>query len=305
MALASAILMVRPAAFGANRETAANNYFQSAENRNSAEIQLRALQEFDAMVQLLKDNEIIVDVIEDSLVPIKPSAIFPNNWLSTSPEGVVFVYPMFATNRRPEKREDIIKFLTEHYLVKDIQDWSEFEVEGKFLEGTGSMIFDHDNKVIYACHSPRTDISVLEKFANANGYRAIVFVATDNNGYPVYHTNVVMALGETFAILCEEAIEEEWELIAVRQLLDSSSHDVIRITREQMHAFAGNMLSVKNQKGEKILVLSQTAFTLLNDEQKNTLSSYCKFLPISVPTIEAAEGGSVRCMMAEIFLEKK
>lgn len=305
MALASAILMIRPAAFGANRETAANNFFQSAESSNSTEIQLRALQEFDAMVQLLKDNHIIVEVIEDSPEPIKPSAIFPNNWLSTSPDGMVFIYPMFAANRRPEKRDDIVKFLTEHYLVKDVQDWSEFEVEGKFLEGTGSMIFDHDNKVIYACHSPRTDISVLEKFANANRYRAIVFVATDNNGYPVYHTNIVMTLGESFAILCEEALEEEWELIAVKQLLDSSSHEVIRITRKQMHAFAGNMLSVKNQKGEKILVLGQTAFTSLNDEQKITLSSYCKLLPVSVPAIEAAEGGSVRCMMAEIFLEKK
>ena len=263
------------------------------------------MREFDGMVQLLRDSGINVEVFDDTTEPLKPSAIFPNNWLSTSPEGGVFIYPMFAANRRPEKRDDIIKHLSNNYQVKDVQDWSEYEVEGKFLEGTGSRIFDHDNRVIYACHSPRTDISVLEKFANANGYRAIVFVATDNKGHPVYHTNVVMSLGENFAILCEEAIDEEWELIAVRQLLDSSSHEVIRITREQMHAFAGNMLCVQNQKGDRFLVLSQTAFESLTDEQKETLSAYCKLLPVAVPAIENAEGGSVRCMMAEIFLERK
>jgi hypothetical protein len=159
--------------------------------------------------------------------------------------------------------------------------------------------------VIYACYSERTDVSVLEKFANANDYRAIVFFAIDENGHPVYHTNLVMALAENFAILCEEAIEEEWELIAVKQLLESSSHEVIRITREQMHAFAGNMLQVKNTKDEKFLVMSQTAFESLTYEQKEQLSAYCNLLPIAVPTIEQAEGGSVRCIMAEIFLEKK
>jgi hypothetical protein len=305
MALASAILMVRPAAFGANKETLSNNYFQSSEIFNAEEIQSKALNEFNGMVQLLRDKRVHVEVINDTPSPIKPSAIFPNNWLSTSPDGKVFVYPMFAANRRTEKRDDILKYLNDTYYVKDFRDWSEYEVEGKFLEGTGSMIFDHNNKVIYACHSPRTDISVLEKFANAIDYRAIVFLATDNKGHLVYHTNVVMTLGENFAILCEEAIEEEWELIAVKQLLDSSSFEIIRITRDQMHAFAGNMLCIKNQDEDKFLVLSQTAFTSLTSEQKNKLSSYCTLLPVSVPTIETAEGGSVRCMMAEIFLEKK
>ena len=178
-------------------------------------------------------------------------------------------------------------------------------MEGKYLEGTGSMVIAHENKVIYTCYSPRTDISVLEKFANANKYRAIAFLATDNNGRPVYHTNVVMTLGDNFAVLCEEAIEEEWELIAIRQLLDSSGHDVVRITKDQMHGFAGNMLQVKNKKGEKFLVMSQTAFNALYQDQKDILSSRSILLPIPVPVIEQAEGGSVRCMMAEIFLEKK
>ncbi len=306
MALASTILMIRPAAFGANEETAMTNFFQSKDAEiNSQAIQQSVLKEFDNMVELLRTNDINVLVINDTPAPVKPSAVFPNNWLSTSPEGIVSVFPMYAANRRPEKRDDILKMLAEKFVVKDLQDWSEFEVEGKFLEGTGSMVIDHENKVIYACYSPRTDISVLEKFANANKYRAIIFFAADKNGQAVYHTNVAMTLAEDFAILCEESIEEEWELIAIRQLLESSGHDVIRITKEQMHAFAGNMLQVKNNKGEKFLVMSQTAFDSLNEEQKEELSARNNLLTVSVPTIEKTEGGSARCMMAEIFLEKK
>lgn len=305
MPFASTILMIRPAAFGFNEETSANNYFQSSSITNPKEIQSKALTEFDRMVQLLQGRGIEVIVIDDTPEPVKPSAIFPNNWLSTSPDGTLFVYPMFAPNRRLEKRDDILKFLNEKFIVKNVKDWSEYEVEGKFLEGTGSMIIDHENKVIYACYSSRTDVSVLEKYANTNGYRAIIFYATDNNGFPVYHTNVVMALGEKFAVLCEEAIEEEWELIAVKQLLESTAHEVIRITREQMHHFAGNMLQVKNKSNENFLVMSQTAFDSLTKDQKEQLSSFCTLLPIPVPTIEQTEGGSVRCMMAEIFLEKK
>ena len=306
MALASTILMIRPAAFGANEETATTNFFQSKTIESSSRfIQQSALAEFDNMVDVLRKNEINVFVIDDTPTPVKPSAVFPNNWLATSPEGIISVFPMYAPNRRPEKREDILKLLAEKFVVNGVQDWSEFEVEGKFLEGTGSMVIDHENKVIYTCYSPRTDISVLEKFANANKYRAIIFLATDKNGQPAYHTNVVMTLGENFAVLCEEAIEEEWELIAIRQLLDSSGHDVIRITKDQMHSFAGNMLQVKNAKGEKFLVMSQTAFDSLYDDQKEELSSRSKLLPIPIPVIEQIEGGSVRCMMAEIFLKKR
>ena len=306
MQITDTILMIRPASFRANEETAATNFFQSSDTKTDLRtIQQAALNEFDNMVELLRQHEINVLVIDDTPIPVKPSAVFPNNWLSTSPEGIVSVFPMYAANRRPEKRDDILKTLTEKFLVKDLQDWSEFEVEGKFLEGTGSMVMDHENKVIYTCYSPRTDVSVLEKFANANKYRAIIFFAVDNDGHPVYHTNVMMTLGENFAILCEEAIEEEWELIAVRQLLESSGHEVIRISKEQMHSFAGNMLQVKNTKGEKFLLMSQTAFDSLTEEQKEELAARSKLLPIQIPVIEKTEGGSVRCMIAEIFLEKK
>jgi hypothetical protein len=297
--------MIRPAAFGFNAETATSNFFQSNPSVSKKEIQKKALAEFDNMIETLQKHHINVLVIEDTQEPPKPDAIFPNNWLSTSPDGLVSVFPMFAPNRRAEKREDILKRLAEKFVVKNLQDWSEYEAEGRYLEGTGSMIIDHENKLIYACVSERTNISVLEKYAATNNFQAIVFVATDNNGYPVYHTNVVMSLGDKFCVLCEEAIDEEWELIAVRQLLESTGHDIIPITKNQMHKFAGNMLQVKNTKEENILILSQTAFESLRKEQKQMLEAYSTLLPVAVPTIEEVEGGSVRCMMAEIFLGPK
>jgi hypothetical protein len=305
MPLATTILMIRPAVFGFNEETAANNYFQSNPAISKQEVHQKALQEFDNMVKTLRGHDIEVLVIEDTKVPAKPDAIFPNNWLSTSPEGVIAVFPMYAPSRRTEKRDDIIQQLTALFTVTYLQDWSEYEAEGRFLEGTGSMVIDHDNKMIYAAVSERTNLSVLEKYAATNNYQAIVFLATDMEGRPVYHTNVVMALGEGFCVLCEEAIDEEWELIAVRQLLESTNHTIIPISREQMHNFAGNMLEVKNSIGENILIMSQTAFNSLRKEQKQMLEAYALLLPVSVPTIEAVEGGSVRCMMAEIFLSKK
>jgi len=297
--------MVRPAAFGFNEETAANNYFQSNPAIGKEEVQQKALAEFDRMVQTLRSHAIDVLVIEDNKEPAKPDALFPNNWISTSPGGTVSVFPMYAPSRRAEKRDEILDEIAQKFVVKDLQDWSEYEAEGRFLEGTGSMVMDHDNKMIYACMSERTSLPVLEKYAARNGYQAIVFLATDRNGMPVYHTNVAMALGEGFCVLCEEAIDEEWELIAVRQLLESTQHTIISITRDQMHRFAGNMLQVKNSKGEKFLILSRTAYDSLKKEQKQMLEAYSTLLPIAVPIIEEVEGGSVRCMMAEVFLEKK
>lgn len=305
MPLASTILMVRPAAFGFNEETAANNYFQSNPGIDKEQLQQKALTEFDSMVQTLRSHGITVLVIEDSKEPPKPDAIFPNNWLSTSPGGVLSVFPMYAPSRRIEKRDEILDQLAKEFVIREVQDWGEYEAEGRFLEGTGSMVIDHDNKMIYACVSERTSLPVLEKYAAANNFQAIVFLATDKNGRPVYHTNVMMALGEGFCVLCEEAIEEEWELIAVRQLLESTGHSIIAITRDQMHQFAGNMLQVKNNEGEKYLVMSRSAFNSLRKEQKQMLEAYSTLLPIAVPTIEEVEGGSVRCMMAEVFLERK
>ncbi len=297
--------MIRPAAFGYNEETATNNYFQSHPTVSPEQLQQIALREFDGMVDILRSHEIDLLVVDDTPQPPKPDAIFPNNWLITSPDGILSVFPLFAQNRRPEKRKDILEQITSGFAVKDFQDWSEYESNQRYLEGTGSMVIDHEHRMIYSTISERTSLPVLEKFASANNYQAIVFIATDKNGYPVYHTNVVMTVGEGFAILCEESIDEEWELIAVRQLLESTGHSIIPITREQMHAFAGNMLQVKNKKGEKFLVMSQTAYHILRKEQLRMLEAYGHLLPIPVATIEEVEGGSVRCMMAELFLEKK
>lgn len=303
--IASTILMVRPAAFGYNAETATNNYFQSIPQVDSTLLQQKALEEFDNMVVLLRSHGVKVLVVEDSREPPKPDAIFPNNWMLTMPNGTVSVFPMFASSRRAEKRDDILQQLSSSFEVSDLQDWSEFEVEGRFLEGTGSMVIDHEERMIYACISERTNLALLEKFAVANNYQAIAFLATDKMERPIYHTNVMMTLGDGFAVVCEEAIGEEWELIAVRQLLESTGKTIIPITKDQMHAYAGNMLQVMNKEGEKILVMSQTAFDALRKEQKQMLEAYSILLPVAVPTIEEVEGGSVRCMMAEIYLNPK
>lgn len=297
--------MIRPACFGYNGETAADNHFQHLPEKDNPSVQEQALAEFDQMVSMLRAADIEVLVMEDDPTPAKPDAIYPNNWISTNPEGKIFIYPMCAPSRRPEKRDDIPEMLARDFSVTDVQDWSEFEAEGRFLEGTGSMVMDHSSKLIYAAVSERTSLSVLEKFAATNGYHAIVFLATDAEGRPIYHTNVMICLGDGFCVLCEEAIEEEWELIAVRQLLESSGHTIIPISREQMNAFAGNMLALKNKIGENILVLSQAAFASLKPKQRSMLDAYARLLPVPVPTIEKTGGGSVRCMMAEIFLEKK
>lgn len=305
MSIASCILMIRPANFGFNAETAANNYFQNNIQKSQKELQGIALKEFDKMVATLRKNNIEVLVINDTENPRKPDAIFPNNWLSTSPNGTVSVFPMYARNRRLEKREDIIDLLTHQYLVSNFQDWSEYEVEGKFLEGTGSMIIDYEHRILYACLSDRTHPGVIEKFASTNKLKALTFTATDAEKRPIYHTNVMMCLGNKFAVVCEDSIQNEYEKIALQQLLSSTQKEIISISLQQMNSFAGNMLQVKNKDEEIFLIMSQTAYNSLSQQQIKKLSSFNKLLPIAVPTIENVEGGSVRCMMAEIFLDKK
>jgi hypothetical protein len=305
MSIASCILMIRPANFGFNAETAANNYFQNNIQKSQKELQGIALKEFDKMVATLRKNNIEVLVINDTENPRKPDAIFPNNWLSTSPNGTVSVFPMYARNRRLEKREDIIDLLTHQYLVSNFQDWSEYEVEGKFLEGTGSMIIDYEHRILYACLSDRTHPGVIEKFASTNQLKAFTFTATDAEKRPIYHTNVMMCLGNKFAVVCEDSIQNEYEKIALQQLLSSTQKEIISISLQQMNSFAGNMLQVKNKDEEIFLVMSQTAYNSLSQQQIKKLSSFNTLLPIAVPTIENVEGGSVRCMMAEIFLDKK
>jgi hypothetical protein len=303
--IASTILMVRPASFGFNAETAQNNVFQKKVQTSQKEIQQKAVEEFDKFVTTLRKKGIDVIVYEDTAKPVKPDAVFPNNWFCTLEDGTVAVFPMYAPNRRIEKRNDLLEMLVDKYKVRDVEDWSEYEAESLFLEGTGSMIIDQEYKVIYACISPRTNKTVLEKFAQAHAYKAMLFSSKDENGTDIYHTNVIMHLGETYAVICLESITSETERIAVSQLLISTGHEVVPISLQQVHAFAGNMLQVKNAKGEKFTILSKSAYNSLTNEQKNILQTHSTLLPIDITTIETIGGGSTRCMMAEIFLEKK
>jgi hypothetical protein len=305
MALASTILMVRPAAFGFNEQTAANNFFQGRPAPGEdASLQEKVLAEFDNMARQLVEYDIEVIAIEDTDDPPKPDAIFPNNWFCTFPSGVLSVFPMYAPNRRNEKRDEILHWIVESFETSGFEDWSEYEAEGYFLEGTGSMVMDHANRIIYACISERTSLSLLQKFAPARGYLAMPFNAVDISGKPIYHTNVMMCIGEGFAVICTDAIADETERIAVTQLLESTGHHIIRISLQQMHAFAGNMLELKNMHGKKFIIMSETAWNSLEDVQRERLNAYAAPIVIPVPTIEQ-EGGSVRCMMAEIFLDAK
>ncbi|MFM2138698.1 MAG: hypothetical protein RJA57_1005 [Bacteroidota bacterium] len=305
MVLASSILMVRPACFRFNEETAANNFFQHLPDREPHLIQQRALDEFDGVVRLLRDHGVSVRVVEDTPEPCKPDAVFPNNWLGTAPDGRLFIFPLYAASRRSEKREEVLQQLANDYRIDDVQDWTEFEAEGRFLEGTGSMIIDHTNRMIYASLSERTHPALVEGFAARNGYQALLFMASHADGRPVYHTNVVLALGAGFCILCDEAIEEEWERIALHQLLGSTGHVIVSITREQMERFAGNVLMLTNATDEQLIVISRTALAALRSDQVQALEAHGTLLVADIPTIESVGGGSVRCMFAELFLQPR
>ena len=306
MQTTSTILMVRPAAFGFNEETAADNPFQQKISALTHDkIKQTVLREFDGFVNAMLSKGIEVLIIDDTTDPPKTDAIFPNNWFLTLPGGSLSVFPMFAPNRRPEKRDDILQKLTKEFVVSSFTDWSELEAEGFYLEGTGSMVMDHDNKIIYACLSQRTHLSAIEKFSHMNDYRAISFGATDQTGKAIYHTNVMLCIGKDFAVIGDECFTDEIEWIAVSQLLRTSGHSIIPISQKQVRAFAGNMLQVKNNKDEPFLVMSKTAYDSLTKKQRSQLQEFNELLPVNIPTIETIGGGSARCMMAEIFLSRK
>jgi hypothetical protein len=302
----SIILMVRPANFGFNPETAASNFYQKEDARTHEEIQNLALQEFDGFVALLRDQGVEVLVIEDTIVPKKTDAIFPNNWLSTHPDGKVILYPMFSPNRRLERRKEIIEFLMDKgFGVSEIIDLSFFEEHGQFLEGTGSMVIDHQSRVIYASFSERTHPVPLEYLGKLLGYQVLGFNALQEVGgklCPIYHTNVMIHLGTDVAVVCLESIVKSSEGQKVLESLIKSGRKVIPITLRQKFQFAGNMLEVSNSGGEKFTVMSQAAYDSLNVGQIQQIEKYTTIISPSIPTIEKLGGGSVRCMMAEVFL---
>lgn len=300
------ILMIRPANFGYNPETAVNNVFQYNDGaENTQAIKVNALNEFDAMAQLLRDKGINVYVVEDTAEPVKPDAIFPNNWVSFHENGLVLQYPMYSALRRSERRQDIIDALGKEFLIAKDYTFEHYEEEGMFLEGTGSMVLDRENQIVYACISERTDIRLLDKWCVLTGYRKIMFTAVDRNGIEIYHTNVMMALGVDFAIICLESIANEGERNMVIDMLQSTNKEIIEINFAQMEAFAGNMLQVQSLNGTKYLVMSKTAYNSLKEDQISKIKSFTDIITPDIPTIEKYGGGSVRCMMAEIFLPKK
>jgi len=302
--LPHSVLMVRPASFAYNPETAGSNAFQRNDVQPTDTISAAAVSEFDTMVDLLRSHDIEVIVIEDDPKTARPDAVFPNNWISFHEDGSAILYPMMAENRRLERREDIIDLLKVKFQINNVIDLSTYEKQNVFLEGTGSVIFDHANGKVYACLSPRTHEALVLKLAELLSYKPIVFCAVDENKTEIYHTNVMMSIGNGFAVVCLDAIPEEDQ----DKLLESFSNDgikVIAISFQQMHAFAGNMLTVKTKSGDAMLLMSETAFKSLIPGQINEMSKYAEILPIPIETIEKYGGGSVRCMVAGIHLPRK
>lgn len=295
----SKVFMVKPVNFGFNEQTASNNVFQ-VEGYND-EAQVKALNESQNYVKQLKENGIDVIYVEDTNEPRTPDSIFPNNWFSTHKGGTLVLYPMNAPNRRAERKEVFIDAIKENSKIEKTLDLSHWENEDLFLEGTGAMIFDRENHIVYACKSPRMHEKVLDDFCNQMGYKKVVFSSVDKNGQSIYHTNVMLCLGKTFAVICLDSITDENEKNAVVESLNKTNKKIIQISLDQMENFVGNMLELKNKNNERILVMSDRAYNNLNNEQKEYLESECKIIHPDLKYIELNGGGSARCMLGEIF----
>lgn len=300
MQTTNTVFLVRPACFSYNTQTAASNAFQTILELSSREVQAKALEEFDAFVATLRAEGVQVEVFEDTSEPIKPDAIFPNNWISIHADGTIVLYPMCTPNRRLERKKAVLDWLEQQKNFTTIIDYTIYEQQGRFLEGTGSIIFDHLNKKGYACLSPRTDQALFENLMIHLGYQAISFNASDAQEMAIYHSNVMMSIGKGFAVICLESIKAESERQRVVLELEGDGLELVAISLEQVGHFAGNMLAL-NANEQQVLVLSQRAFDCLNMEQKQQLEQYAKLLPLAIPTIELIGGGSARCMIAEVF----
>lgn len=292
--------MIRPVRFGYNPETAVNNAFQQAPNEEAEVIQQKALEEFDGFVDLLRKNGVDVTVVQDTATPHTPDSIFPNNWVSFHADGSIYLYPMFALNRRQERKATVLEAIGKKFEVKTKHDLTGYENESGYLEGTGSMVLDRENKIAYACLSERTHPEVLESFCEISGYRPVAFYALDQEGKPIYHTNVMMCVADKYVVICLDALPDPTEKELVRSVILASGKEILEIDLDQMNHFAGNMLQIANPDGEKLLVMSTQAFRSLHPDQVEKLSSFNRILHASLDTIEANGGGSARCMMAEV-----
>ena len=298
------IMMIEPVLFNYNTETAINNYYQSTiVGMSSSQVQERALQEFNAFVDFLRSRSINVFVFQDTCDPKTPDSIFPNNWISFHSNGNIFLYPMFAANRRLERRDDLITALEKDFEISKINSLVHYENEELFLEGTGSMVFDRDNKICYAARSFRTEESVVLDLCSKLDYTPILFNAFQNvnqNRLPIYHTNVMMCIATDYAVVCLDAIDDSDERNRVISSLNRTNKEIIEISENQTSKFAGNMLQLM---GDKLyLVMSKSAFSSLNAKQIKMIRKYNEILSVNIETIEKCGGGSARCMMAEIFL---
>lgn len=305
--LASTVLMIRPAGFESNPQTAASNRFQDDLSISPEQQHAAALREFDNLVVALRDADIEVIVIDDAAEPHTPDAIFPNNWISTHADGRVVLYPMEAPNRRAERRFDVVDQLggPHRRLVTEVVDLSVHEQDGCYLEGTGSMVLDRVNRVAYACLSSRTHLAPLGDFAQRMGYDVVAFDAVDRAGVPIYHTNVLMSVGEDVAVVCDAAIRREDQREAVLARLRETGHRIVSIDYSQLEAFAGNVLELRNRHGERVIAMSQRAFDALDDGQRQALATGARIVSAPIDTIESSAGGSVRCMLAEIHLPQE
>lgn len=305
----NAILMIRPVAFRMNEQTSVNNYYQKVLDGLSPEtVNGKAQAEFDALVIKLRKAGVQVIVIDDTLEPNTPDSIFPNNWISFHESGDVVLYPMFAENRRAERRENILDILEdEGFKIKEIMDYTLAEQDNIFLEGTGSLLLDRENDKAYCALSPRADEELMIEFCEDFEFTPVIFEAFQTiNGERklIYHTNVMMCLGDTFAVLCADCIDDKKERKMVLDSLRGDDKEIILITEDQVNNFAGNMLEVKGKNDERFLVMSESAYKSLTKKQIAQLEAHVEIIHSSLDTIEASGGGSARCMMAEIFLPK-
>jgi hypothetical protein len=304
---ASAVFMIRPARFGWNPQTQASNRFQAQARADDAEVSASALQEFDSALERLRSAHLDIHVFEDREEPACPDAVFPNNWVSLHADGTVVLYPMLAPARRAERRLDVLWQLEQQggFAVRRLIDLTHHELAERYLEGTGSVVFDHAGRVAYACLSPRTDAAVLHELCDEIGYRPACFTATDGQGVPIYHTNVMMTIGEDFVLVCEEAVAEP-DRAGLMHALQAGGRRPVRISRAEMASFAGNQLQLRNREGRRVLVVSARGWGGLGESARAVLGSATdEVVALQIPTIESVGGGSVRCMLAEVFLPRR
>jgi hypothetical protein len=298
------VLMIRPGRFYSNPETAADNAFQCNADHDSAVLTLMARKEFDAAVRALRAAGVNVHVFEDTAEPEKPDAVFPNNWISTHHDGRIALFPMYSALRRRERREDIVQELRKHYRVTEVIDYSAFEDEGCCLEGTGSLVFDHLNKIAYVSLSNRSNPKVIQRFAEDFSYEPITFTSIGSNSQPIYHTNVMMCIGTAFAMVGLEMIPNKTERQQVIARLEKTGKEIVDLSADQVANFAGNAIELHNNSGGKLLVLSNCADHALTEDQRKTLRRYTQLVPLELATIELG-GGSARCMIATIHLSPR